>query len=264
LVRKLRPVSSCLCVFGVALVLVQLPLRHENSEASASALFSAGSSHYQKGDFASAERVYRQLLDSGVESGTVYYNLGNACFKQRKLGEAIYFWEEARQRLASDREVKENLELANLLVVDRIEEPAEPAVFRLLGSAIHALTIRQYSWVILVLFVAANILLGIRSLTRNPRTGFLCLTGSIASAVLLLLFGGSLGWRIYEANNLRHGIVVEQKVDIRSGPGGQNVTVFTVHEGTKVRIRGDAAGWYQVSLANGWVGWLEKSSVRVL
>ena len=70
------------------------------------------------------------------------------------------------------------------------------------------------------------------------------------------LFGCSLGWRIYEANNLQQGIIVEQKVDIRSGPGAQNVTVFTVHEGTKVRIRGDAPGWYQVSLANGWVGWL--------
>jgi tetratricopeptide (TPR) repeat protein len=264
LVRKLLPASSCLCIPVVALVLIQFPLRHERPETNAFALFSEGSSHYQKGDFVSAERVYRQLLDAGVESGTVYYNLGNACFKQRKLGEAIYFWEEARQRLASDREVKENLDLANLLIVDRIEEPAEPAFFRLLGRAIHTLTIRQYSWVILVLFVAANILLGIRSLTRNPRTSFLCLTGSIASGVLLLLFGCALGWRIYEVNSFQHGIIVQQKVDIRSGPGAQNVTVFTVHEGTKVRIRGDASGWYQVSLANGWVGWLEKSSVRIL
>jgi tetratricopeptide (TPR) repeat protein len=248
----------------VALVFIQSPLRHEGSETSVSALFAEGSSHYQKGDFESAERAYRQLLDAGVESGTVYYNLGNACYKQQKLGEAIYFWEEARQRLASDREVRENLDLANLLIVDRIEEPAEPAVFKLLGSAIHALTIHQYSWVILVLFAAANILLGIRAITRSPRTGSLCLAAGIASAVLLLLFGCALGWRIYEANNFQHGIIVEQRVDIRSGPGAQNVTVFTVHEGTKVRIRGDASGWYQVSLANGWVGWLEKSSVRIL
>jgi tetratricopeptide (TPR) repeat protein len=248
----------------VALVLIQLPIRHEGSETNASALFSEGSSHYQKGDFASAERAYRQLLDAGVESGTVYYNLGNACFKQRKLGEAIYFWEEARQRLASDQEVKENLDMANLLVVDRIEEPAQPAVFQLLGGAIAALTIQQYSWVILVLFAAANILMGIRAITRSPRTGSLCLAAGISSGVLLLLFGGALAWRIYEANNFQHGIIVEQRVDIRSGPGAQNVTVFTVHEGTKVRIRGDAPGWYQVSLANGWVGWLEKGSVRIL
>ena len=264
MVRKLLPVSSGLCIPAVVLFLIQLPLGHEGPETSAFALFSEGSSHYQKGDFAAAERAYRQLLDAGVESGTVYYNLGNACFKQRKLGEAIYFWEEARQRLASDREVRENLDLANLLVVDRIEEPAQPAVFQFLGSATRALTIHQYSWVILVLFAAANILLGIRAITRSSRTSSLCLAASLASGVLLLMFGCALGWRIYEANSLQHGIIVEQRVDIRSGPGAQNVTVFTVHEGTKVRIRGDAPGWYHVSLANGWVGWLEKSSVRIL
>ena len=264
MVRKLLPASSSLCVLGVIFVLVQAPLRNESPEDGPWVLFSAANSHYQQGDFVSADRIYRQLLDSGVESGVVYYNLGNVSFKQKKLGEAIYFWEKARQKLASNREVKENLDLANLLVVDRIEVPPDPMVLRLLDSAIHALTIQQHTWVILVLFVAVNVLLGIRALVRNPRTSSLCLAGSIGMGSLLLLFSCSLGWRIYEANNLQQGIVVEQKVDIRSGPGAQNVTVFTIHEGTKVRIRSDAPGWYQVSLANGWVGWLEKNSVRVL
>jgi SH3-like domain-containing protein len=57
---------------------------------------------------------------------------------------------------------------------------------------------------------------------------------------------------------------VEAKADIRSGPGRENVTVFTVHEGIFVRVRGEAAGWYQVSLPNGWSGWVEKDVLRVL
>jgi tetratricopeptide (TPR) repeat protein len=248
----------------VIFVLVQAPLGNERADDNPRDLFSAANSHYQQGDFGSAERIYRQLLDSGADNGVVYYNLGNACFKQKKLGEAIYFWEKSRQTLAGDREVRENLDLANLLVVDRIEVPPDPLVFRVLEGAVHALTIEQHSWVILVLFVALNIVLGLRSLVRTPRTSSLCLAGSIALGSLLLLVSCSLGWRIYETKNLQQGIVVEQKVDIRSGPGAQNVTVFTIHEGTKVRIRGDAPGWYQVSLANGWMGWLEKNSVRIL
>ncbi len=43
--------------------------------------------------------------------------LGNACFKQRKLGEAIYYWEKARRQMPADAEVRENLQLANLLIV---------------------------------------------------------------------------------------------------------------------------------------------------
>ena len=42
-------------------------------------------------------------------------------FKQKRLGEAIYYWEKARHKLPADQEIQENLELANLLIVDRIE-----------------------------------------------------------------------------------------------------------------------------------------------
>src|SRR5262249_30677577 len=109
-----------------------------------------------------------------------------------------------------------------------------------------------------------NVILGIRSLVRTSRIASLGLAGAITIGFLFLVVIGLLGWRVYEANHVKQGIIVEQKVDIRSGPGEQNVTVFTVHEGTKVRIRGYAPGWYQVSLANGWVGWLEGNTVRIL
>jgi hypothetical protein len=50
-----------------------------------------------------------------VESGPVYYNLGNVYFNQKRLGEAIYCWEKALQKMPADRETRGNLELANLL-----------------------------------------------------------------------------------------------------------------------------------------------------
>ena len=89
-------------------------------------LFAQGNSEYQKGDYESAERYYSQILNSGFDSGPLYYNLGNACFKQKRLGDAIYYWEKAKQKLPADREIQENLELANLLIVDRIEVSENP------------------------------------------------------------------------------------------------------------------------------------------
>ncbi len=52
-------------------------------------LFTQANSEYQKGNYEAAESYYTQVLNSGFESGSLYYNLGNACFKQKRLGEAI-------------------------------------------------------------------------------------------------------------------------------------------------------------------------------
>jgi tetratricopeptide (TPR) repeat protein len=227
-------------------------------------LFNQGNAYYQSGDFAAAERCYRMLPDQGVDSGTVYYNLGNACFKQKKLGEAIFYWEKARRLLPGDPEVRENLQLANLLIVDRIPVPEDPLPFRLLSAGVHLLTIEQESRTVLFLFILANALFSIYLLVRRPRIAFRALTASVATALVALLFGASLAWKVYEQNHNLQGVIIEQKTDVRSGPGMENITVVTVHEGVVVRVRAESNGWYQISLPNGWNGWLPGNSVRLL
>jgi tetratricopeptide (TPR) repeat protein len=228
------------------------------------AVFNEGNAHYQSGDFAAAERCYRQVMDRGIDSGMVYYNLGNACFKQKKLGEAIYYWERARRMLPGDAEVRENLQLANLLVVDRIDVPEDPLPIRLIWNAVHLLTIAQESKIVLALFFVVNLFFGLYLLTRKPRLAFWAATAGLAVALLLLLVAGTFAWKIYQESHDREGVIVEQKVDIRSGPGPENITVVTVHEGVIVHIRAESNGWYQISLPNGWTGWLPGAAIRIL
>jgi uncharacterized protein YgiM (DUF1202 family) len=81
---------------------------------------------------------------------------------------------------------------------------------------------------------------------------------------VFLLAAGSLSWKIYVSENRKEGVVIEQKVDIRSGPGTGNIAVCTIHEGIKVRVLGSNNGWHQISLPNGWSGWLPQSTLRIL
>ena len=128
----------------------------------------------------------------------------------------------------------------------------------------HLLTIAQESEIVLACFVAANTLCAIYLLVRKPRAAFSALTGSLVAGLLVLVFAASLAWKVYEQGHKREGVIVEQKVDIRSGPGTENVAVVTVHEGIVVEVRGEGNGWYQISLPNGWTGWLPSTSIRIL
>ncbi len=149
-------------------------------------------------------------------------------------------------------------------MVDRVEVPPEPLPLRWLNGAIHRLTMNQGCLICLALFVVTNVLLSAYLLARSRRASLQALTLTLAAGMFFALSAGALAWRVIEKNTRQEGVVVEQKADVRSGPGNENITVFTVHEGILVRVRGETGGWYQVSLPNGWSGWLEKGVVRLL
>jgi tetratricopeptide (TPR) repeat protein len=226
-------------------------------------IFHEGDSAYQKGDFSAAEQHYLRILNSGIENAAVYYNLGNACFKQKRIGDAIYYWEKARRILPNDREIRENLELANLLLVDRIEAPAGPLPVKFLSAITGFLTISQECIVLLILFLLANVLFFLYFRGANS-LAYRALIGCFATALMFLLVAGSLSWKIYQNSYIKEGIVLGQKVDVRSGPGQENITVFTIHEGIKVRIHQSENGWRQISLPNGWNGWLPQNNLGIL
>ena len=227
-------------------------------------IFNEGNREYQKGNYPSAEQLYRRILDSGVENGTLYYNLGNACFKQKHLGEAIFYWEKASQFMPTDREIQENLELANLMLVDRMEVPQSPLPIQFLARISGFFTIAQDHRLAIGFFILLNILFFIYLRIRDPRTAFRVFLGCIALGFLFLIFACSLSWKIYNREYRKEAIVIEQKVDVRSGPGSENITVFTIHEGIKVRIHDSNNGWQQISLPNGWSGWMPQKDLRIL
>lgn len=243
-----------------------LPLAANGTAASPeiAAHFHAGNSEYQKGNYPAAEQRYRRILDSGIENGIVYYNLGNACFKQKRLGDAIYYWEKARPLLPNDRELRENLELANLMRVDRVEAPADPLPLRIVKKPLTLLSLPQEAGLALIVFILANIAFFAYQRIGNARIAWRAFIASIVLGGIFLLLAGSLAWKSCQKEYRKEAIVVAQKVDVRSGPGTENLAVFTIHEGIKVRVHESNNGWHQISLPNGWSGWLHHAALRIL
>ena len=101
-------------------------------------------------------------------------------------------------------------------------------------------------------------------LARRPSVALKALLSAGLAGVLALMCAASLAWKIYDSRHTTRGVVVAEKIEIRSGPGTENVTVFTIHEGIILRVHSQVSGWYQVSLSNGWSGWLPSNTVWLL
>ena len=70
--------------------------------------------------------------------------------------------------------------------------------------------------------------------------------------------------RIYQAETLREGVVLVDKVDVVSGPAADNSILFSIHEGLKIRIENELEDWLHISLENGWNGWVKKDAVGMI
>jgi len=219
--------------------------------------YQEGNRQYQEGDFEGALASYLRLVEAGFESGEVYYNLGNTYFKLGDLAQSILYYERARRLLPADEDVRVNLDLARSLTVDEID----PLPRFWLFSAVEW-------WVdllprtLLIVLVAASYLLGtgvllLLILNRGAAVSVWGPRIALACGVVFLVFGLNLAVRESDVGRAQEAIVLQAQVDVMSAPmDDETLTIFTVHEGTKVRIDRLSEEWAEVVLEDGRVGWV--------
>ena len=219
--------------------------------------YQEGNRLYQEGEFEDALASYLRLVKAGFESGQVYYNIGNTYFKLGDLAQSILYYERARRLLPGDEDVQVNLELARSLTVDEIEPIPRFWLF-----AVVAWWVDLLPRTVLIAVVAASYLVGtgvvlllilkggVQAAVWGRRIAF-------ASGVVFLLLGLNLAIRELEVGRAQEAVVLQPQVDVKSAPlDDETLTVFTVHEGTKVRIDRLSEEWAEVVLEDGRVGWV--------
>ncbi len=216
--------------------------------------FDQGNRFYQQEQYDSAETYYRKAVDAGVVNAALYYNLGNACFRQARTGEAILFYERARLLAPTDPDIEHNLRFARANIVDRIPEP-ERGFLEVVLRAFHvSMTLRTQLWVCTALLLAIAVIIALALfVSRNLRLWLTYL-------VVLTLFafaavGVSVALKIHTAERVVRAVVLEPAADAYNAPQGDKV-LFVAHEGTTVHIRQTMGDWCLVSLPNGVSGWV--------
>lgn len=223
------------------------------SFASAQSAFDEANAAYAAGDYKSAATLYQMMLDEQPDA-TLYYNLGNAQFKQGELAQAILCYERALRLRPNYPDAQYNLQFAQSRITDNITEQDF-----FLSSWVRAVRNSQsestWIWLSICLFILAlaGILVFLLAHTPAVRKTFFHIAWI---ALLFSLIAGLNAGSLHRRDTLRaEAIITQGVVNAKSAPDRSGTDLFTVHEGTKVTIRETLGEWCNIRVGNneGWI-----------
>ena len=241
---------------------LSFPVGAAHAAADIDALWESANTAYSNADYTTAIRDYGVILDEGYTSHKLYYNLGNAYFKDKQMGKAILFYNRALLLKPSDRDTKYNLEIANGYTRDRIEPVPEFFLTRWVRSLRSVMGSNGWAAASLILLA---VMLGAALLYLLPGKTGLRKTGFYTAICSFALFVTALGFSIVERHEILHSpeaIVMSSAVSVKSSPDKASTDLFILHEGTKVRIVSSLGEWREVEVANGNKGWIADASIE--
>ena len=223
--------------------------------------FNKGNELYLDNEFIQAIEVYTSILNSGYESGELYYNLGNAHFKAGNLGKTILYYEKAKKFLPNDRDLKDNLALANLRVADQINVP-RLAIWEIVDNILDYFTLQAYYRISLALFLlllAAAAVYYFLPKGNLKRTMFFT---SVPAFSLFMIVLSVFIWKLWFEVNFKEGVIIVDEVEVVSAPEENAKGLFSLHEGVKVRVTQELHTFIKIELPDGKTGWVENTSTH--
>jgi tetratricopeptide (TPR) repeat protein len=223
-----------------------------------------GNSFYQNNQFEQAIDTYEKILHNGYESKSLYYNLGNAYYRVGKIGYAILNYEKAFKLDPNDEDINYNLKIADAHTVDKIETLPRLFFVKWWESLVNLFSVNGWIMFIYTIFILLLLSAIIYFFSRKSflqRWSFLS-----GFALVILLFISILlsVLKYQQETNKNYAIVTEPSITVKTSPDDKSNDAFIIHEGLKVYLSDQVGGWYKIRLADGKVGWLQESEIKII
>jgi len=218
--------------------------------------------HYAEGKYEQAISIYKSLLSDENESAELFYNIGNAYYKNGETAKSILNYERALLVSPNFDDAKYNLGIAQLKIVDKIDEIDGFFFTRWIDAISNLMTSDGWAWLSVGLFFVFILFVLIYVFGKNE------IFRKIAffTGVFILFFSfSSLSFAYKHKNKVEkreYAIIMDASTTVKSSPDHSGTDLFVLHEGTKVKIRSALGEWFKVQLADGNVGWVKKTCLE--
>ncbi|MFC1550511.1 SH3 domain-containing protein [Candidatus Neomarinimicrobiota bacterium] len=249
--------------YNILLILL-LPLGLTYSQSVlADSLFQSGNQAMVAEEYARAAYYYGEILSIEQSHQDLYYNLGNAYYRQDLIGQAIWAYKKGLELSPRDKDLKYNLLIAKTFVRDRVELPDTFFLLNYYRKIKNYATTHELLLFGSILLVIAIIISSINKLFFQKKTVFSRISALIVISALLT--HGMVLEKLWQQMDNVMGIVVENEINVYSSPFGRNdAIIFKLHEGLEVEINQGQSDWVEITLLDGNQGWVEFSKIRVL
>ncbi len=218
---------------------------------------------YNTSQYDSAAAIYHKVLEPDNVSPTVFYNLGNCYYKLGDYPRAALYYEKALKYAPGDEDARANLKLVRSYFKDKVNTD-RTGLSGWFYETVQTKVPGYWAWgsVLLVNFAFISFILIQLGVAPSLRRMML-----VSGLGALLLGAGSFMLAAYRKNAVSQAtqaIVFEPSVDIKSAPSDNSQTVFVLHEGTKVNLRGENEEWYEIAIDAANVGWVKKEYLGLI
>jgi tetratricopeptide (TPR) repeat protein len=226
------------------------------------ARFQKANELYAANSYDSALARYEKILGAGTKNDALYYNMGNCYYRLMKPGLARLYYEKAAALSPGDPDIEANINIVTSIIVDRptADGSAESDFLASVLYGIHTLLPLNVQLIAVCGLLFLLSLIASAMLLKRGLTRLWLAYGAVLCALLIVVAGASAGYKIYALESKRYAVILAPSVDAKNQPGG-NQTLFTAHEGTKLRISKTVGGWNLVSLPNGASGWVPEEAL---
>lgn len=222
-------------------------------------LWQKGNTFYNRKQYDSALSCYRQIEKSGYQNAALYLNMGNVFYRLGETAPAVLYYEKALFKDPLNKEIKDNLNLAESRVALPVAPSAPVFFISWWNKFILIFAPQVWAWLMFFCFVAALWLL----YKRIKEKGGLNFIGRWFSfAVAGLAVSGICFYASYHARTFSNkAVVMKDDTPFFTDPNSTQ-TSGQLPEGAVVKIQGTKDGWYSITLPNGSRAWVSANNVE--
>lgn len=234
------------------------------AELAPERLWDEAGTAYINGNYHGAAEAYEALVSRGLSSAKLFYNLGNAYFKEGRLGKAVLYYRRALRLAPGSDDIRYNLSVAEARTKDNIEQIPEFFLTQWMRSLRRTMSCTGWSVLslgALALALGLFLLFLLSQRLSLRKAGFY---GTLAAGLLFALATWFAAGERREMLDRSEAVVMSASVAVKSSPDKSATDLFVLHEGTVLRITGRLDDWSEVTIADGKKGWLESRTVETI
>ncbi len=222
-------------------------------------LFKEGNKQYEQKEYAKAIESYKQILNNNIESAALYFNLGNAYFKNGDLGHAVLYYMKAKRLAPDDSAIRHNLEFAQRFSSVQMEGVELNPVTSFLASLVDSYKLSFLAWTTSFVFIFFMFTLILRfgmgyniSIVR---------VGIVVTLLFLLVTSGLTTFKYRYEYLTKRAVIIAEDSTVYTGASEQSDVELEAAPGLIVEILSESSDFYNVLFENKRRGWIKKGLI---